>query len=79
MGEAGHIRPRKKGRLRHRVLLIILGLLVAAAAACVALCSYWLQDLPSTDTITDYQVSGTTTVYASDKKTVLAKFYLELL
>lgn len=77
MGEAEHIRPRKKGRLRHRVLLIILGLLVAAAAACVALCSYWLQDLPSTDTITDYQVSGTTTVYASDKKTVLAKFYQE--
>ena len=77
MGEAEHIRPRKKGRMRHRILLAALGVLTAAAAACIALCSYWLQDLPSTDPIEGFQVSGTTTVYANDGKTVLAKFYLE--
>lgn len=77
MGEAEHIRPRKKGRMRHRILLAVLGVLTAAAAACIALCSYWLQDLPSTDPIEGFQVSGTTTVYANDGKTVLAKFYLE--
>lgn len=77
MGEAEHIRPRKKGPMRHRILLAMLGALAVIAAAGIALCSYWLQDLPSIDPIEDFQVSGTTTVYANDGKTVLAKFYLE--
>ncbi|MGI6591126.1 MAG: transglycosylase domain-containing protein [Eggerthellaceae bacterium] len=59
------------------MLVGILGVFALMVVVCVALFNYWCQDLPSTDNIMDYQNSNTTTVYAADKTTVLAKFFLQ--
>lgn len=77
MQQAKHIRPSIKGRKRHRVLVGVLAVLGGLLAIMGIVCAVWLQNLPSLNTITDYQNSQTTTVYANDNTTVLAEFYLE--
>ena len=67
-------RPRKK---HHFLLWLLLIIVCAGTAAVVAASAYWLRDLPSLDGIEKYSYSQTTTVYANDNKTVLAKFYLQ--
>ncbi|MBR5259519.1 MAG: transglycosylase domain-containing protein, partial [Eggerthellaceae bacterium] len=65
------------------------GLVIAAAAAVLvlffmvataivlALCSYWLQDLPDYRNSDAYEPAEPTRVYASDGETLLAEFQLE--
>ena len=67
-------RPRKK---HHFLLWLLLFIVVAGTAAVVAASAYWLRDLPTLEGIEKYGYSQTTTVYASDNKTVLAEFYLQ--
>ena len=67
-------RPRKK---HHFLLWLLLIIVCAGTAAVVAASAYWLRDLPTLNGIEKYGYSQTTTVYASDNKTVLAEFYLQ--
>ena len=67
-------RPRKK---HHFLLWLLLIIVCAGTAAVIAASAYWLRDLPTLEGIEKYGYSQTTTVYASDKKTVLAEFYLQ--
>ena len=67
-------RPRKK---HHFLLWLLLIIVCAGTAAVVAASVYWLRDLPTLNGIEKYGYSQTTTVYASDNKTVLAEFYLQ--
>ncbi|MGI6031872.1 MAG: transglycosylase domain-containing protein [Coriobacteriales bacterium] len=55
----------------------IVGVLFLGAFTCLCFASTWLSDLPDYSNISSYTNSGVTTVYASDRKTVLAKLYLE--
>ncbi len=68
--------PRRTG-----MLVGILGAAVAFVAACafavVLVCSSWLQNLPDYSNIDLYAKSGYSTIYASDRTTVLAKITLE--
>lgn len=79
MSRPGHISPTDNGSNRNRarrIIVWVLGVVAIIAVSCASLCSYWCAGLPSTDDILDYQTSKVTTVYAADKSTVLAKFYL---
>ncbi len=66
--------PKKK---RHYLLWALLLIICAGTAIVIAASAYWLRDLPSIDNLEEYGYSQTTTVYASDNKTVLAEFYLQ--
>lgn len=74
-------RPQTKKKVGPAIALGILGTLVAACLACaigvVALVSSWLTDLPDYESLGAYNASLPTEVYASDGKTLLAKFQLE--
>ena len=79
-----HSRKRarhNKAQKRTGLIVGILGAFVALMAACVfavvMVCSTWLQDLPDYSNLDLYSKSGYSTIYASDRTTVLAKITLE--
>lgn len=61
---------RKKKFKKRKIILPVIGLLIAG---CVAFTVYCLQDLPSYENMDLYTKSGISTVYASDRKTELAR------
>lgn len=70
-----------KKRNGQAIALSILGIILAAILACFvgvsALASTWLEDLPDYTNSDAFNKAATSTVYASDGKTVLAEFQLE--
>ncbi len=77
------LRERRSRRSSGRILgiaafiSIILALMLVGAVALMALCSYWLQDLPDYRDPSAYDASEPTRLYASDGETLLAEFQLE--
>lgn len=55
----------------------IVGLMATAVLACFCLASTWLSDLPDYTNIDLYAKSGYSTIYASDRTTVLGRITLE--
>ena len=70
-----------KAQKRVGLTVGIIGALVAFAGACilavVLVCTSWLQNLPDYSNIDLYAKSGYSTIYASDRTTVLGKITLE--
>ncbi len=59
------------------ILAIIAAIIISLFIGAAALASTWLQDLPDYTNSDAFGTSATSTVYASDGKTVLAEFQLE--
>lgn len=59
------------------ILAIIAAVFISLFIGAAALASTWLQDLPDYTNSEAFSTSATSTVYASDGKTVLAEFQLE--
>ena len=82
---ARKLRLRRKRRDKAHALtrtIVMAGGVLATMVCVVALClvivaNSWLSSLPSYDTIDSYAETGVTTIYASDRETVLAKMYLQ--
>lgn len=74
-------RPSTKRKRGQTIVMAILAVFLTAAVAGVvgvwALCSSWLEELPDYTQVNAYDTPQTTTVLASDEKTVLAEFQLE--
>ncbi len=72
---------RDKAQKRSVKFLTIFGAFTGAVAiavvAVLAVASTWISDLPDYSKIDKYASTGVTTIYASDRETVLAKLYLE--
>ena len=77
------IKNRRGTKRKHPVIgvLYVLAaltiLLVMAVLGVCAVCQSWLQDLPDYTDQSYYEMSQKTSVYANDRKTLLAEFYLE--
>lgn len=75
MSEKTHARPK-----RHILLKILAGLFFLIAIASVAaaiMVSTWLRDIPDCSDLSRYTETGVSTIYASDKETVLAEITYE--
>ncbi len=59
------------------IIAIIVAVMAALAFGAIALANTWLEDLPDYSHADAFGTSSTSTVYASDGKTVLAEFQLE--
>lgn len=73
-------RRNKVKRHASKTLVVLSACASAFVVACVTavlVASSWLTDLPDYSDIDSYAETGVTTVYASDRSTVLAKIYLE--
>ena len=72
---------RGKSQKRTSVLATAGGIVLAVFAVCVLgvglLCASWLRDLPDYSNIDLYAKSGYSTIYASDRSTVLGQITLE--
>lgn len=72
-------KKKKKGRVKTiilAILAVLFGLLAAGSIVATSLVSSWLQDLPDYKSLDTYDQTGITTIYAADKKTVLAEITL---
>ncbi len=74
-------RPDVKKKNKWAAPLAVLAVFIAVVAAGVggvwALGESWLQDLPEYKNVDQFNTARKTTVYANDRTTVLAEFYLE--
>ncbi len=61
----------------HIVLMALVGCLLAGTIAVVIACAVWLQGLPDYSDADSFNTIKPTEVYASDHKTLLARFQLE--
>ncbi len=77
------VRRKQRNAHTHAVKLVLLAFFTMIAAIAVVMCTStwnnvlaWTRDLPSVSQATNYAISTKTTVYANDRSTVLAEFYL---
>ena len=77
------VRRKQRNARTHAVKLVILGIfaflaIIASVTIGTTLNNVqaWTRDLPSVSQAANYAISTKTTVYASDRSTVLAEFYL---
>ena len=71
------VRKKNKKAVVLSILAVIAAVLVAGTVGVFALCQSWLQDLPDYTNVDEFNVAKPSTVYASDRTTVLAEFQLE--
>ena len=71
------VRKKNKKAVVLSILAVVAAVLVAGTAGVFALCQSWLQDLPDYTNVDEFNVAKPSTVYASDRTTVLAEFQLE--
>ena len=76
LGKHGVESERKRKVPLKVKVLVPLGVLACGLVVAIGLCAFWLSDLPEV-TAEDFDRTGSTTVYASDRVTVLARFQLQ--
>lgn len=76
LGKHGVESERKRKVSLKAKILVPLGVLACGLLVAVGLCAFWLSDLPEV-TAEDFDKTGSTTVYASDRVTLLARFQLQ--
>lgn len=72
-----NIRKKNGKAIVLSILAIIAAVFISLFIGAAALANTWLQDLPDYTNSEAFSTSATSTVYASDGKTVLAEFQLE--